>query len=222
MVDVFKNKVPNFAKLLNFGFGQEGDSYVYSRLMNDGQFTLHVVITKDGNISAKIMDNDFGDEYVLHLVAEATGEYVGKIRAEYNDILQKIADECFEWKFFKSVQAQEIIQYVEQRYGDELEYLWPKFPNNAIWRRKDNKKWYGAILTTTKDKIGLIGQETIEVLDLRADKDMLPQIVDNEKYFAGYHMNKQHWISIVLDGKLELVEICQRLDDSYKLAKIKK
>lgn len=32
-------------------------------------------------------------------------------------------------------------------------------------------------------------------------------------------MNKQHWISIVLDGELELAEICQRLDDSYKLAK---
>lgn len=219
MVDVFKNKVPNFAKLLNFGFRQEGDCYVYHKAINNEQFTLQVVIGKDEELSVKIIDNDFGEEYVLHLVAEATGEYVGKIRTEYNDILQKIADECFEWKFFKSTQAQEIMQYVKQKYGDELEYLWPKFPNNAIWRRKDNKKWYGAILTTTKDKIGLIGKETIEVLDLRADKDMLPQIVDNKKYFAGYHMNKQHWISIVLDGELELAEICQRLDDSYKLAK---
>ena len=38
-------------------------------------------------------------------------------------------------------------------YCDELEFLWQKFPDNAVWRRKDNKKWYGALLTVSKEKL---------------------------------------------------------------------
>ena len=45
--------------------------------------------------------------------------------------------------------------------------------------------------------------------------------VDNHKYFPGYHMNKKHWYTICLDGSVEPVELYQRLDLSYKLAKKK-
>ena len=37
----------------------------------------------------------------------------------------------------------------------------------------------------------------------------------------GYHMNKKHWYTICLDGSVEPVELYQRLDLSYKLAKKK-
>lgn len=37
------------------------------------------------------------------------------------------------------------IEYVRKKYGDELEFLWTKFPDNAAWRRKDNRKWYGVL-----------------------------------------------------------------------------
>lgn len=48
-------------------------------------------------------------------------------------------------------QSQELIDYVRQTYGDELEFLWKKFDDNAVWRRKDTKKWYAALLTTQKN-----------------------------------------------------------------------
>ncbi|MBQ8671014.1 MAG: MmcQ/YjbR family DNA-binding protein [Alphaproteobacteria bacterium] len=218
MTDIFKNKRPNFQKLMKFGFVRKNQVYTFNTPMNNAQFILSVEVQENGKVSSKITDIDFGEEYVLHLVPDATGEYIGKIRTEYNDILQKIAAECFDVEIFKTSQAKEIICYVRQKYGDEAEYLWPKFPNNAIWRRKDNKKWYGVILTVSAKKFGFESSENLEVIDIRADKANLANLIDNQKYFAGYHMNKEHWLTICLNNSVTTEEIMLRIDESYRLA----
>ena len=117
--------------------------------------------------------------------------------------------------------SQALIKYVRNKYGDELEFLWEKFDDNAIWRRCDNKKWYGALLTVNKRKLGLDVDEKVEILDVRANTDEIDNLVDNVKIFNGYHMNKKHWITVCLDGSVPLDEIKRLLDDSYVLAKKK-
>ena len=49
----------------------------------------------------------------------------------------------------------------------------------------------------------------------------IEKIVDNERYFLAYHMNKKHWITICLDSSVDFNEICTRIDESYNLAKKK-
>ncbi|WP_334092564.1 MmcQ/YjbR family DNA-binding protein [Helicobacter typhlonius] len=120
---------------------------------------------------------------------------------------------------FESENAQKIIEYVEQKYGDTLEYLWRKFPNNAIWRRKDNRKWYAALLKIPKSKLGLVSNECVEILNVKVDCAEIDFLVDCQKYFAGYHMNKKHWVTICLDGSVDFEELCERIDASYLLAK---
>ena len=120
---------------------------------------------------------------------------------------------------FKSEQAKDIISYIKNTYGDELEYLWQKFPNNAVVRRCDNKKWYAAILTISRKKLGFDSDETVEIIDLRLNPEEMETTVDNIKYFPGYHMNKKHWITLCLDGTVHTKEIFARIDNSYKLAK---
>lgn len=85
----------------------------------------------------------------------------------------KIADNCFETKIFQSEYADKIIQYVREKYRHELEYLWQKFPENAIVRRSDNQKWYLALLTVEKNKLGLDGSGKTEIIDLRINPDEL-------------------------------------------------
>ena len=221
MIDeIFKYKEPDFDKLKKFGFIEKEGCYRFEQQILKSQFTLKVEIDTKGKVFAAVIDNDFNEEYVLHLQPYATGSFVGQVRQEYDECLQKIADNCFNTVIFKSPQAKELINYVRQKYGDELEYLWQKFPNNAIWRRQDNKKWYAVILTVNKTKLGLSETEEIEIIDLRADAETLPQIIDNKKYFFGYHMNKKHWITICLDGSVDIEEIKQHLDDSYKISDI--
>ncbi|MDE6583203.1 MAG: MmcQ/YjbR family DNA-binding protein, partial [Clostridia bacterium] len=128
------------------------------------------------------------------------------------------SEKCFEKNIFKSRQAKEIIEYVRNQYGDELEFLWEKFPTAAIWRRKDNKKWYATLLVISKRKLGVDSDEVIDIIDLRIETEKLEKVVDKKSFFEGYHMNKKHWVTICLDDSVPTKEIIDYLNQSYKLA----
>lgn len=143
---------------------------------------------------------------------------MGKVRSEIRIVLTSISEECFEPAVFKTEQALLLTDYVRDTYGDELEFLWTKSPDNAVWRRKDNKKWYGAILTVSGNKLGLPTDEILEIIDLKLQKELMEATVDGKRYFPGWHMNKKNWYTIVLNNCVPTEEICHRIDESYRLA----
>lgn len=216
--DFFKNKKANTEKLLKFGFINKNGEYFYCQNIINGEFLLRVILSVEGKIRTEVIETDTKEIYTLHLVEGVNGSFVGKIKDEYENTLRKIAEECFEIDVFKSDFSKKVITYARKKYGDELEYLWEKFSKNAILRRKDTEKWYAALLTVSKNKIGLNGEEVVEILDLRANPDEVDSIVDNKKYFPGYHMNKKHWITIILDGSVPEKELYKKIDISYSLA----
>lgn len=120
---------------------------------------------------------------------------------------------------FREDYAKKILQYADEQYGDEPEYLWADYPEYAVLRRKDTKKWYALLMNIPKKRLGIDGDEMVEVVDLRFDVDELPNKIDGKSYFAGYHMNKKHWITVLLDGSVDLDEILAYVDKSYALAK---
>lgn len=218
---IFKKRVVAFEKLLQYGFTQNGEEYEYKTYIYDDQMELTVIIDSMGNISAKVVELDTNEPYTLFLVEDAVGSFVCGVREAYEKSLTDIAEKCCSKRVFKSKYADDVIKYVRDKYGDELEFLWEKFDDNAIWRRKDNKKWYGALLTAAKNKIGLDGEEKMEIIDLRINPQEVESIVDSKRYFPAYHMNKKSWITICLEGSCELQEIYKRIDESYDLAKKK-
>lgn len=216
---IFKNKTPNCKKLVEFGFEKVDESYVYSTQILDGQFKLTVKIEGDGEVKTELFDPVAEEEYTLHLVAEASGEFVGRVRAEYQYVLKNIADNCFDANIFRENCTRKIIEHARERYGDELEFLWERYPDAAVLRRKDNRKWYALFMTVSKAKLGLEDSEPAEIIDLRFSADELPKMIDGVRYFPGYHMNKKHWITMLLDGSVPTEEILNHLDKSYDLAK---
>lgn len=218
VAQIYKNKKANFDKLKAYGFTLFDNAYVLQRDMMDGQFRLDIKIT-DADIETEVLDLATNEPYTLFLVSEAVGSFVGAIRTEYQEIMLDIAERCFDDYIFKSEFTQSVIQYVTDKYGDSLEFLWEKFTDNAIWRRKDNKKWYCLVLTIKRNKLGFDSDETVEAIDIRYNADKIDELVDNVKIFRGYHMNKKHWITICMDGSVELSQIYALIDNSYILAK---
>ena len=146
------------------------------------------------------------------------GEFVGTVREEYENKLKDIIDKCTNPNIFKSSQTKEIIKYISDKYGDELEFLWEKYDNNAIWRNKTNKKWYAVLLTITEEKLKLESKKEIEVIDLRYQKDMVDEVIDSIQIYPGYHMNKKSWITIILNNSMRTDEIIKFIDNSYLLS----
>lgn len=218
--DFFVRKRVDEDRLRNYGFTEENGSFFFSKKLLDGQFLMEVHV-KGSEILTRLLDVENECEYTLHIVSNAQGEFVGKVRIAYEDVLSHIRDKCFVDDVFKSETAKAVIRYVAEKYDTPLEFLWKKFPDNAVYRRKDNQKWYAAILTVAKSKIGLDGAGNVEILDLRIEPAQMEQTIDNKKFFPGYHMNKKSWYTICLDGSVEEEEIFKRIDVSYELAKKK-
>lgn len=215
---IFQRKTVVSEKLLAYGFTENTDTYSYHTILPDSGFEITVQITRQGDVLAEVIDPACNEPYTLHLVDDAVGSFVGGIRLEYEQILREIADQCFEPDVFKSEQAKKLIDYVRSKYGDEPEYLWKKFPDNAVWRRKDTGKWYGALLNISTSKLGVVPGKMEEIIDLRIQPENMSMLIDQKVYFPGWHMNKKHWYTIILDGSVSLEELCQRIDESYKLA----
>lgn len=221
MTDVdalYKKRRVKIGQLLSFGFSESGDGYAYSAGLLDGQFEMTVVVTKEGEVSAEVTDSSSKERYLLHRVAGATGLFVGKVREEYRSVLVAIADACFEPDVFKGEGVRQVIRYVGEKYGDEPQFLWKRFPGNAIFRRQDNAKWYAALLTLQRGKLGLDGEGAVEIIDLRAKPEDVDALVDGKSYFPGFHMNKKHWFTLLLDDSVPMAEICRRIDESFALA----
>ncbi len=218
MSGLFQNKKPKMQRLAAYGFAAQGQDMVFSAPLLEGQFLLTVTLCPNGTVCDCVTDTATGEEYVLHRVPGACGGFVGHLREEYLAALEHIAQNYFEPDVFKTTQAAQVIEYVAETYGCRPEYLWERTPNNAIWRRTDNRKWFAAILTISPTRLGLPEGESIEILDLRILPEELPGLLDGKNYFPGYHMNKRHWFTLCLDSSLPLQEICRRIDQSYQLA----
>ena len=111
---------------------------------------------------------------------------------------------------------EEIFEYVKKQYGTIPEYLWSSSPDSAVLRHH-NGKWYAVIMNVERSKLGLDGDDTVEIIDVKCDPEMTGMIIQTYGFLPGYHMNKQHWITILLDGIVGESKILDFLDMSYDL-----
>lgn len=107
--------------------------------------------------------------------------------------------------------------YLDETYGVTPEMLWKDSEAAAI-RHNADKKWFGIIMPGIAwRKLGVERDGVVDVMNVKCDPVILPSLMDGQGLFPAYHMNKQHWISIVLDGSVQMEKIMWLLDASYLL-----
>lgn len=214
-----KKRSIDYEKLVSYGFQKRKNQYYYETQIFEEQFLMIVIVSKD-SMTSKLIDRMSDEEYSLVDIEDSVGEFVGKVREEYEEKLKDIMEQCTTPNTFKSHQSKEIVEYVQEKYGDKLEFLWEKFDDCAIVRNSKSKKWYGVFLTVSEKKLGGTSNEKIEILDVRYPKEKTQKIVDNKLFFPGYHMNKESWITVKLDGSVKTKKICELIDQSYDMTRI--
>lgn len=113
------------------------------------------------------------------------------------------------------LQRERITQYIQDTYGTEAEYLWADSPGNAIFRHPVSKKWFAAMMRVLPEKLGLTGAKALDVMDIKCSTIMIGSLLSTKGFLPAYHMNKNHWISIILDGSVPDKEIMPLLELSY-------
>lgn len=111
----------------------------------------------------------------------------------------------------------QLIAYIKRKYKANPEQLWPKYPGNLVFRHQDNNKWFAIAMEIQKCKLGLDGDEYIDILDIKCEKDMVPSLVETDGFYPAYHMNKANWITVTLNNKLSDDIVKSLIDMSFKL-----
>ncbi|WP_390409947.1 MmcQ/YjbR family DNA-binding protein [Lacticaseibacillus jixiensis] len=215
--DIFKHRQPDAAKLKHFGFTHDQDQWRYQTPLVQG-FEL-VVTIKDDTVTTTVIDQESGLPYVLHLDPANSGMFVGQIRGAYVATLEAIAKDCFVPTMFTTGQMDAMIDAIGNKYDEHPEFLWANFPNNAIIRRSDNRKWYALLVKVSADKLGLNGTDDVDVLVARAEPEVVTSRLNAKTALPAYHMNKQHWLSYQLDNGTPLETLMGYVKASRELAK---
>ena len=213
--EVFKRTVVNYNKLKEYGFQKDNNIYKYEKIFLNNEFKAIIIIDNKGFVSGKVMDLQIDEEYT-NIRTEMTGEFVNNVRESYKDILIDIRKHCFEANYFISNQANRINKYIKEKYNNEPEFLWNKFPGYAVYRNENNNKWYGIIMNLDLSKLDT-GSGEVEIINVKLDEIKIQKLIKKHGFYEAYHMSKTDWISIILNDTLKDEDILSLLDESYNL-----
>ncbi len=111
---------------------------------------------------------------------------------------------------------QKIIDYVKKTYNADPENLWRSYPDYVVFRHADNNKWFGIIMNVSRDKLGLDGDERVEILDVKvSDPFFRDMLIQQPGYMPGYHMNKGSWVTVLMDGTVPYEKVCEMIDEGF-------
>jgi len=112
-----------------------------------------------------------------------------------------------------------VLKYVKNKYRTEPDYPWRSHPSYAVLRHANNKKWYGVVMSVARNSLGLPGKGQIDVMNLKCRPELIGALRLTPGFLPAYHMNKEHWLTVVLDGSVPENEIFDLIDLSFYLTK---
>lgn len=108
-------------------------------------------------------------------------------------------------------------KYITDKYGVTAERLFEKNPGFQAYRHNDTKKWFAMIMDIPKSRLGLGVQDIIDVVNLKCDPLLIGSLRMEQGFYPAYHMNKENWITVALDGSAPDDKIKMLVDMSYEL-----
>lgn len=93
----------------------------------------------------------------------------------------------------------------------------------TVFRHGEGGRWFGLLMRVDKKRVGLEGEGKADVLNLKCDPE--EGFIVREMYegiIPAYHMNKRHWISVILGGDVPLDFTERLIENSYDLTQKKR
>lgn len=213
--EIFRKTRLNEGKLLSYGFTKEKNVYTYSKTILNDSFKVVVEVNKEGKVKGKVIDLSFDEEYKNYRIENATGKFVTLVRDEFTKLLNDIKDKAFDKSLFVGAQANRIAKLIFEKYHDLPDYPFSNDDISGVFRNPVNEKWYGLIMNIKKSKIDT-GTDKVDVINLKLDENEIKELITRKGFYKAYHMNKEKWITLILDDTLKDEEIMKYIEESHK------
>lgn len=117
---------------------------------------------------------------------------------------------------------QEFLNMCLNSYGTLADYPFDDDNLTAVLRHSDNRKWYAIVMRVSRRKFGIESDEAVDVVNLKLPTEMFGSFGVSDGVYPAYHMNKLHWISVLLpDTSEETVSFLTNASFEATKAKIK-
>ena len=199
MFEIFKAYQFNSKKAKEYGFIENQGVWTYSSTILQGDFLMMVTV-EDGDLSFQVYDQETGELYPQVHMESMRGTFVGSVREACLEVLYSIRKACFEVQEFLCPQTKRIMAFVQEKFGNQLEYLWEKSPDTAVLRHEDNQKWYAILMRISWDRLDKGRDGLVEAVNLKHDQ--VADLLSQNGIYPAFHMNKRYWISLPLDDTL--------------------
>lgn len=100
----------------------------------------------------------------------------------------------------------EFLEHCCEAYGTRPDYPFDDLLETAVLRHENNRKWYALVMGISRRKFGINSDEVIDVVNLKLPTEMFGAFGAADGVYPAYHMNKLHWISVLLpDAQADIV-----------------
>ncbi|WP_247921458.1 MmcQ/YjbR family DNA-binding protein [Streptococcus sp. oral taxon 431] len=214
MFEIFKAYQFNSKKAKEYGFVENQGVWTYSSTILQGDFLMKITV-EDSDLTFQVFDQETGELYPQVHMESMRGTFVGSVREACLEELFDIRKACFEVQEFLCPQTKRIMALVQEKYGNQLEYLWEKSPDTAVLRHEDNQKWYAILMRIPWDRLDKEREGLVEAVNLKHDQ--VADLLSQNGVYPAFHMNKRYWISLPLDDTLTDKKVLELFDRSWFL-----
>ena len=208
----------DYKRAIAYGFSRtEAGLELKKELPGVGLYAVFVIAGKSFEVN--VFDADTDEEYLPFNVLDNITGFVTGIREQVEDLVQEIKEKCL----LNSNMKLRLMEYCERKFGTEPEAPWEDSPDAYTFKTAKRNKWYALFMTIPYKSLGLVAKGTLDVVNIKLPPEKVLDLIDRVHFYPAYHMNKKHWITIVLDKEVDEPLVQQLLDESYGLVeKLKK
>jgi len=116
---------------------------------------------------------------------------------------------------------EQILAYAKKTYRTVPDAPFRTAPSYLVLRHDDTRKWYALIMDVPREKLGLSGGGHVDILNIKCSPILAASLRMDKGFLPAYHMHRESWITILLDGTVASKDIFPLLDMSYALTQEK-
>ena len=110
---------------------------------------------------------------------------------------------------------EDFFRMMREEFNCEPDYPFAGDFESAVFRHKDNLKWFAIVMTVDAKKLGIGAFGELDIVNLKCTNEDRERLTNNENVLPAYHMNKDSWITVALDGSVPDEKIKMLLSESY-------
>lgn len=113
---------------------------------------------------------------------------------------------------------EDFFRMILDQFGIEPDYPFAGDFVTAVFRRKDNLKWFAIVMSVDAKKLKIGAYGELDIVNLKCTDEDREALSQTEVLLPAYHMNKKRWLSVILDEQEDFDEkLSELVQKSFNL-----